>query len=53
MGHSDAALCLHGSPGSANEPGLGHIPMFDDPELIADLILEVTSRSTDLPHHPH
>jgi pimeloyl-ACP methyl ester carboxylesterase len=35
-------------------PGVGHVPMFDDPGLTARTILEVTDRrttmSTDIPH---
>jgi hypothetical protein len=26
-------------------PGLGHVPMSDDPELVARTVLEVTARA--------
>jgi pimeloyl-ACP methyl ester carboxylesterase len=30
-------------------PGVGHVPMYDDPALVASTILEVTQRSTTSP----
>lgn len=30
--------------------GVGHVPMFDDPRLVADVILESTARAGEKPH---